>query len=241
MSVAEVPQSPSYWAWALLVSVAGILLSLAFWQYQRGEEKAAWLAQHEHGSQSTELAWSQTKAPLDAMVNQPVRIVGRFLPEYKIALDNQPRASRAGVELLVLFKPEASQSSVFINLGWVPSDRNGGPALPTNLPSNGEIFGVVHQPSAFITLGGPEFFNNVWRVGRIEPEAWAARWQMKIVPWVLRLDASVPGAYVRDWSPTENQQFGPERHRAYAFQWLALALAWCGCWYAFWRKGLRRV
>lgn len=241
MSVAASPQPPSLWAWVLLVSVAGILLSLAFWQYQRGEEKAVWLAQQVHGSQSAELAWSQTSVSIDAMVSHPVRVVGRFLPEYKIALDNQPRAGRAGVELLVLFKPEASQSSVLVNLGWVPSDRNGGPALPVSLPSNGEILGVVHQPSAFITLGGPELFNNVWRVGRIEPEAWAARWQMSIVPWVLRLDASVPGAYLRDWSPTEKQQFGPDRHRAYAFQWLALAMAWCGCWYAFWRKGFRRV
>ena len=237
MSVAASPQPPSLWAWILLVSVAGILLSLAFWQYQRGEEKAVWLAQQVQGSQSAELAWSQTRASVDAMVNHPVRITGRFLPEYKIALDNQPRAGRAGVELLVLFKPEESQSSVFVNLGWVPNDRNGGPALPVSLPINGEIYGVVHQPSAFITLGGPELFNNVWRVGRIEPEAWAARWQMNIVPWVLRLDASVPGAYLRDWSPTEKQQFGPDRHRAYAFQWLAL----CGCWYAFWRKGLGSV
>ncbi|MEO6698627.1 MAG: SURF1 family protein [Paraperlucidibaca sp.] len=241
MSVAASTQAPSFWAWLLLVVVAAVLLSLAYWQYQRGEEKTALLSQRAERAATAELTWRQADKPVDDISNRPMRLSGRFMPQYTIALDNQLRAGRAGVELLVLFQPQDSRSSVLVNIGWVPSDRNGGPSLPKTLPADGEIFGVLHKPSAFITLGGPELLADVWRVGRIEPSTWASRWQQDIKPWVLRLDASVPGGYLRDWAPTSEQKIGPERHRAYAFQWLALALAWCGCWYALWRKGLARV
>jgi surfeit locus 1 family protein len=218
-----------------------VLLSLAYWQYQRGEEKTALLAQRAERATTAELTWRQADEPLDDIANRPMRLTGRFLPQYIIALDNQLREGRAGVELLVLFQPAGSQSSVLVNVGWVPNDRNGGPTLPRILPVDGEIYGVVHKPSAFITLGGPELRAGIWRVGRVEPEQWALRWQQAIKPWELRLDASVPGAYLRDWAPTKEQKIGPERHRGYAFQWLALAIAWCACWYALWRKGLARV
>lgn len=241
MSVAPTSPAPSAWAWLLLLAVTSVLIALATWQYQRADEKAALLAQLSDRLVSETLSWADADAPLANLADRPMRLRGRFLPKYRLALDNQIRAGRVGVELLVLFQPEASASAVLVNLGWVPSDRNGGVALPSGIPADGEIVGRVHQPSAFITLGEPELLANVWRVGRVEPAYWSTRWQYAIKPWVLRLDAGAPGAYLRDWSPTSAQQLGPDRHRAYAFQWLCLALAWCACWYGFWRKGLKRI
>lgn len=240
MSVAVTTQSPSVLAWLLLVVVASGLSALAYWQYQRGEMKAAMMATQAQRAITTELSWAQAQALDTDIEHRPIRVRGQFLPQYRLALDNQLRDGRAGVELLVLFQPEGSTQNVLVNLGWVPGDRNGGPALPVALPEATELSGVIHRPSAFITLGGPELLAGVWRVGRIEPAYWADAWQQALVPWVLRLDASVPGAYLRDWAPTQAQQIGPERHRAYAFQWAALALAWCACWFAFWRHGLRQ-
>lgn len=240
MSVVVPKQSPSVLAWLLLVTVAAGLLALAYWQFQRGAEKAALMAQSAERAATTELNWTHVSAKLADIEGRPLRLTGRFLPQYTLALDNQLRDGKAGVELLVLFQPEATAQRVLVNLGWVPSDRNGGPILPTALPADGEIWGVVHQPSAFITLGGPELLAGIWRVGRIEPAYWASTWRQAVMPWVLRLDASVPGAYLRDWAPTSAQLIGPDRHRAYAFQWAALALAWCACWYGFWRNGLSR-
>ncbi len=238
MSVVTTSPAPSWLAWLLLIAVASALLSLAYWQYQRADEKAAFMALQRERGQTAELSWLQAEQLPEVIANRPMRLRGRFLPEFTIALDNQIRAGRVGMELLVLFQPEGAANFVLVNLGWVVSDRNGGSALPTAVPSDGEITGVVHQPSRFITLGGPELHDGVWRVGRVETDYWAKAWQRPLVPWVLRLDATVPGGFARDWAPTQAQQIGPDRHRAYAFQWLALALAWCGCWFAFWRKGL---
>lgn len=236
MSVASSTQRPSVMAWLLLVSVATVLLLLAYWQFQRGEEKAAKMALSAERAITAELTWAQASAAATDIIGRPIRLRGRFLPSYRLALDNQLRAGKAGVELLALFQPEGSRQHVLVNMGWVASDRMGGPTLPTARPADGEIWGIVHQPSAFITLGGPEWLDGVWRVGRVEPAYWARTWQHAIVPWVLRLDAAVPGAFLRDWAPTSAQVIGPDRHRAYAFQWGALALAWCACWYGFWRS-----
>ena len=44
-----------------------------------------------------------------------------------------------------------------------------------------------------------------------------------VLPLVLRLDASVPGGFDRAWAAYRG--IGPNRHRAYAFQWFSLAAA----------------
>jgi len=59
------------------------------------------------------------------------------------------------------------------------------------------------------------------------------------LPYCLGLCASVrkPAlAIIAIGNLSASQKMGPERHRAYAFQWLALTVTWCLCW---WRLGVR--
>ena len=79
--------------------------------------------------------------------------------------------------------------------------------------------------------------NGLWRVGRIDLAEWQARCQTELLPWVVRLSPEQKGlGYLRDWRPTETQKIGPDKHRAYAFQWLALAITWCLCWWHLARR-----
>lgn len=220
----------------LLLGVAAALASLANWQWQRAAEKDRLIARQAERGQLAPLSWSQLQALGPDVSDRPVRLVGQFDPARRVALDNQMRAGVAGYHLYVAFRPEGSSESVLVNIGWVPTDRDGGPAVPQAMPSAHEITGWAMYPSAFLTVGQPEFTRGLWRAGRIVPADWGRHWGMPLVPWVVRLAPEVPGGYVREWKTGAEMRMSPDRHRAYAFQWAALAVAWCICCFYGWRK-----
>lgn len=228
---------PSWRAWLLLLLVAAALLALSHWQWSRAAEKEALLTRYgSHSSEST-LSWAQAVALGDAAADRPVLLSGHFLPGYRVALDNQMRDGVAGYHLYYVFQPDQIRQAVLVNMGWLPTDRDGGPAVPVNqVPNTQQIRGNINFPSHWLTVGEPELTRGLWRAGRIEPAHWAALWHLSLVPWTVRLSPTMPFGYLRDWAPSANLTMGPERHRAYAFQWAAMAVAWCVCWVAFWRR-----
>lgn len=232
----NMPRLPSLAALTLLLVVAGLLASLSVWQWQRGETKAVLMARQAERGAYQPLSWTELRALGRDVADRPVYLEGRFDPRYRVALDNQMRQGVAGYHLHAVFRPAGASEGVLVNLGWRPTDRDGGPAVPVHLLSATRIHGWAVYPSAFLTVGEPEFTRGLWRAGRIEPAHWAGRWNMPLVPWVLRLSPDVAGGYVREWQPNADRRMGPERHRAYAFQWAMLTLAWCVCWLVGWRK-----
>lgn len=232
---------PSLVAVTVLLVVAAALLSLACWQWGRAAEKEHLLARQAARGQQQPLDWAQLRALGADVADRPVRLSGSFRPDLHVALDNQMRNGVAGFHLYVVFQPEGSPDGVLVNVGWVPTDRDGGPAVPSAMPGAHDITGWAVYPSAFLTVGEPEFTRGLWRAGRIEPAVWAQRWGVSLVPWVVRLAPEVPGGYVRDWQAGAEMRMSPGRHRAYAFQWAALAVAWCVCWFYAWRKLGREI
>lgn len=221
--------------WVLVVVLGALLLlSLAVWQWQRAEEKLVWLAQQASAA-SARGEWRNTDQVALWQGGDRVKLAGQFEPACRVALDNQPMQGKTGYHLHQVFRLEGSKQAVLVNLGWLPSDRQQGPAIPAALTGSEVLAGSIHKPSQFYTAGDAEMLRGVWRVGRIDVEEWQRRCRVSLMPWVIRLSPHQPNmGYVRQWQPTEQQVMGPDKHRAYAFQWLALAVTWCLCW---WRLG----
>ncbi len=218
--------------WLLFFAVLALLLSLSVWQWQRGAEKDALLSRQVDRSSLSVLAITSFQSLPADMADRPVSLRGRFAPEYRVALDNQMRQGKAGYEIhMAYFLEGQPDQAVLVNLGWLPTDRDGGPLPPEVFISADEITGFAVMPSAFVTVGSAELTRGLWRAGRIDAEFWARQWGVSLQPWVLRLSSDVPGFYLRDWQPTGQQLMSPDRHRAYAFQWASLALAWIACWW----------
>lgn len=216
----------------LLVFLAGlvVLLALSGWQWRRAEAKQHLLDQQAVQQRAPALSWAAVRRLSDTLAGRQVSLNGHFLPRYRVAHDNQIRQGKAGMNLYMAFAPEDRQPLVLVNLGWVPSDRQGGPSLPKTFPASGRITGHAVMPSRFITLGAPERAQDWWRAGRIEPAHWAAHWGLAVVPWVIDLSPDVPGGFLRDAAPRPASVISPDKHRGYAVQWLLLALTWAGCW-----------
>jgi len=220
---------------AVVILGAALLLSLSVWQWQRANEKVLWLQQQVRAPLKQD-AWPDASQAGQWQAGHNVRLSGYFDPACRVALDNQPAQGKTGYQLHQLFRLHAGGQAILVNLGWLPSDRQQGPTAPLALNRNEIVMGDLQKPARFFTAGGSENLNGLWRTGRIDLQEWEQRCQVSLLPWVVRLSPQAAFGYRRDWQPSASQQLGPERHRAYAFQWLALAVTWCLCW---WRLSVR--
>ena len=95
------------------------LVSLGFWQLQRGEEKRQLLASFEALRQAEPIGLEQLE-PMRDPAYRRVHLRGHFDPEHSLLLDSRIRDGHAGVELLQPFYDQASGLWVLLNRGWLP-------------------------------------------------------------------------------------------------------------------------
>jgi cytochrome oxidase assembly protein ShyY1 len=212
-------------ALALLVAVG--FATLGVWQYGRARSKEDLLAAWRRAATTPAMALSDALARTPAL---PRRVVGRGRYERDATLlhDNQIRDGRAGAMVYTLFRPAGSTRSVLVNRGWVPltADRR----IAENLAApqaEVELRGVLAAPPrAGLALGEARFARGPTPtlLTRIEPATLRASLDADLAEVVVQLDADGQGGFRRDWQPLPNT-LPPARHRAYAVQWFALALA----------------
>ncbi|MCK9562985.1 MAG: SURF1 family protein [Bacteroidales bacterium] len=212
--------------WPLL-ALAGVFLpltiALGFWQLGREEEKAALLAASEASEQAPPVALAE----LDRAGTHSYRRVlvsGKFDNQRTILLQNRVRNGLPGYEVVVPFEEEPGGRWLLVNRGWIASAA--GNAAPPVKPVEGHVLLSGHlysPPDEPFTLGEEQ-----WREGwpqvlqNLEPDGVAERLGVSLYPHTLRLDAESPGALTVGWPRVSVQ---PEKHRAYAFQWFAMAVA----------------
>lgn len=226
---------PSLGATLLLLGLAAVFAALGAWQWQRAADKAARLA--DFGAADT-----VTGLPDAAQASEftRVRLAGRFDTRRHVLADNRVLNGRAGVHVYTPFT-ESGGATLLVNRGWLPlpASRLPLPAVPTaddELAISGRL-GPIQGPGRQL---GPaaELDRQHWPQLVTYPsvERVAAAMGSELYPWVLYLDPDSPGGFGgRDWPPV---YMTPQKHRAYAVQWYALALLALVCWgIVGWRRG----
>jgi surfeit locus 1 family protein len=214
--------------WALAIVAISLFVQLGLWQARRALEKQAML------DAATQVRQARRALPL-AAASDPTRKRdydwavggGQFDARGPLWLDNQQRNGRPGVREYRIFVPEDG-TPLLVDLGWQPlaGDRK----LPsaTALPGRHDLRGLlVPPPSTGIALGdGIVRQRDGWLLTRIDLAAIAANTELSapLAPRVLRLDPALPIGHERDLELLANT-LPPEKHRAYSWQWFALALA----------------
>lgn len=212
-------------AMLLLVTLG---LSLAQWQQRRAEEKIARAARLEAGNLAAPLAL--TAAPLlpvdaEAIEYRRVTVTGHFVPAWTVYLDNRPYKGQAGLHVLTPFRIDGSSMHVLVAQGWLPRNN----ADRTHIAD-------YTTPTGTVTIQGIARLNagHVMQLGTAAPLAPQAIVQnadiaqlaqangLAFQPLLVEQTGPVSGTLpVRDWPAPD---LGADKHRGYAFQWLALAL-----------------
>lgn len=222
---------------ALVVMFAAV--RLAIWQLERAEFKQDLLSDWEH-------APSLTLQSVDGDTPRFARVEGqgRFDGERHILLDNQTLQGRHGIHVYTPFRLESGERVFLVNRGWMPASyQDGQRVLPREIPTPAGtvgISGILNDPPRVgIQLGRADALDaHDWPnlMTYLEIDRVREVLGPEVDERIIQLNADHSAGFEgRDW-PVVNM--GPERHRAYAFQWFLIALAVFVIWVVLFVKGL---
>lgn len=211
---------------------------LAVWQFDRAEQKSELLQSWE---QADPIALGK---PVPAQSNYArVQASGVFEPARNVLLDNQIRAGRPGVHVFTPFRPEGMDRSWLVNRGWHPLKSRQEPLPEVDSPTGTvTIRGrLANPPRVGLELGKPHPLDSGdWPnlvtyldLGLVEDAL-----GLELSDRVILLDPAHPAHLTGEaWRPVN---FGPDRHRAYAWQWITMAVAVFLIWTALTWRSLRK-
>ena len=215
---------------ALTLLVIAVCLNLAWWQWQRAGEKREWLADQAEKAQAAPVSLAEALR-LDDPQHRPVRVRGALDNRRSVLLDNRTYQGVAGYFLLTPLRTDQGQW-VLINRGWLPrgADRARLPEVP-RVEGPVALTGNVYQPSSqTLVLKDTPLPENQWplRVQKVDFAAIGHRLGVELAPFEIRVAPDQPlggtAALPRPWQDI-TAVMSPERHLAYALQWLGLAVA----------------
>jgi surfeit locus 1 family protein len=213
--------------WLILtVLVFSALVKLGFWQNSRALEKEQRLARIEQLKSQNPLSLQQVNllAVNENINDMPVTIEGLFDEQAVFLLDNQVNKGRLGYRAYQVLMVE--QYTVLVNLGWVLGSINR-QELPEVQPLSGKhtIHGNVRLIEVGIQLQEQIFSDVQWplRIQQVELDKFSTLINRQLLPFVIYLDMDEKIGFEKNWQPIV---MPPEKHRAYAFQWFSLAIAW---------------
>lgn len=226
MRFADYDFNPSWLPSMVTLCLLALLLSLGSWQLGRGTEKQRLLDNFALRSTDLPLQIDLKQRSAEGLQFRLVVGKGRYDTRRQYLLDNRTHGGVAGYHVLTPLRL-SEQAGVLVNRGWVPvgerRDR-----LPDVEVTDKPIVvqGMVAIPSQNAFLLGPAGYEfGAWPrvVQRVELATMEAQLGYSLLPYVVQLDPDEPRGFVRQWQPYVG--IGPERHRAYAFQWFSLAVA----------------
>ena len=204
----------------MLFILASLFASLGMWQTKRAAEKEQTEIQHRTASTvsfKTALARDERFARID--------VSGHYDPFRHILLDNQIWKGRAGVHVFTPFYT-TDGTAILVNRGWLPlaADRQTLPDIPT--PQHETVLrGMLNTlPVPGRILGQADKMNqNQWPqlVTYLNLENITESLDVSLENRIIQLsDSEQAGFEGRDWKPVF---LTSRKHKAYAFQWFALA------------------
>lgn len=219
----------------LVATVVLVTLGIALgnWQMRRAAEKEAVAAAVvEQGSLPPVVIGDPGGVQQDDRVGprahptyRRVRLIGEFVTEWPVFLDNRPHAGRAGFYLAMPFKIAGSDEHVLVLRGWLPRDPREYGRLPEYATPAGTttVEGIVVAGAGHVMqLGTAAPIKPGAIVQNLEVEDMARASGLRLAPYFVQQSGPpVPGdALVRDWPAADT---GVDKHRGYAVQWYALA------------------
>ncbi|GAA5133208.1 SURF1 family protein [Thalassotalea piscium] len=207
--------------------VFGGLIKLGFWQSDRATEKEQRLisiAQYQSQPALNYQALAKVMGQLNNINDLPLQLSGEFDPKHVFLLDNQTNQGQLGYRVLQAFSFEGVNA--LVNLGWVKGSRNRN-EMPQIKALNGQytIKGNIRIVDNTIVLTAQDYTKVNWplRVQQIELGKFSTLIGKKLLPFVIYLDKTELIGFEKNWQAIV---MPPEKHRAYAFQWFSLAIAW---------------
>lgn len=227
------------WPWVLFnLLVLALLLGLSFWQWQRAAEKTQTLARIADWKMQGAVDLNHLLT-VDANDRDGLQLdfQGRWLAPMVWLIDNQMVNGRIGYDVLIAVEDVSmpkNSAVLLVNLGWVaaPSERSVLPAV--NIPRALQVQGIFRTRTKGVLLGTNIENNGVWpmRIQQVDVELLATYFKLPLINGLVYQEKNITHEenslqkngplFLIHYRPVI---LPPERHKAYALQWLLLAVA----------------
>lgn len=215
------------------VIVCLIMIRLGIWQLDRASQKQTILDAQISQSQRQPIPLASVLEQItsDIMIeNQrflPVTISGHFKPDATIFVDNRVLDHKVGYQVFTPFKLATTDTWVMVDRGWVAvgESRELLPEIKT-ISTDQVLTGRLNNPPSQPPLWNDKYSvskGSVWQYLPIQQ--YSQNSGLKILPLVVELapDANSENTLVKRWQTIDDKWVA--KHKAYAFQWFAMALA----------------
>ena len=200
-----------------------VTASLGLWQLDRARQKLALQAQISDRSGLS--AWGNAEllqaADVKAGVHRPVDLVGEWVPDASVFLDNRQMNTRVGFFLVTPLRLQGSDRVVLVQRGWVPrdfTDRARVPGVPTPAGTVRLQGRLAPSPGKLYELGeagtGPIRQN-------IDLAAFARETGLPLLDVSVLQSGDASDGLLREWPQVA---LDVSKHHGYAFQWFALCV-----------------
>lgn len=218
----------------VMVILAGGMLRLSAWQFDRAEQKLALETAAQRALQSAPL-------PLRADAPAPYMRVaarGRYLPDYEILLDNRVHRGRVGyyvITPLALADDAPANRAVLVNRGWVAAGASRAqlPAPPAPPRDVVTVVGVTmaDESDAFVLSDEAESgaVRQNLRIGRLAAESGLALLSVVIVKDAAADDIPIAAGVIKT-------DFKSAQSVVYGWQWLLFAALALIFYVILWRR-----
>ena len=226
--------------------VIAITVSLGNWQLRRAHEKAALQARRDAAMAAPAVTLGAAVVDPAALDGRRLSVEGTFDAARTVFLDNRTRNGVAGFHVLSPLRiapataDDVSARHVLVLRGWIARDAADPRRIPALRTPTGPVgieglaLADLRQP--IVLGGGDAALGNSSPIWQHFEAGTYARWSgLTLQPILVRQTSALDDGLERDWVQPGG---GVEKHRAYAFQWYAMATATAGLW--LWLGVLRR-
>ena len=219
---------PAIWPTIATLILFPMLLWLGWWQIERADFKQAQESRVEAENARPPVRVGaelmETDFRPESWSHRRVTASGHYLPR-QFLLDNRTRRGVAGYHVLTPLRFDEERAlGVMVNRGWLPigPDRSHLPEIAV-LAGKLEARGRSRVPGQAFLLGEAGYRDDTWPrvVQSIELGMMEQALGIDLLPFVIELGRSESHGFDREWRVYGG--ISPQRHRAYAFQWFALA------------------
>lgn len=225
MQIGKYQFSPRLWSIIVTLILLPVFFRLGIWQLDRAEEKRGIQQQQQVLMKKGKLSLNKNVAQEEIFEYQNVEVLGKYLKDRIMFLDNKPYNGVHGYHVITPLKISNTENHVLVNRGWVPMrvHRKDLPEINTSEKLQ-VIKGMIKFPSSQFKLGESINENNQWpwRIQWLEIKDIEKQLGIKLLPFILLQDSEANSEFIRDWKIVVSP---PEKNISYAVQWFSLALA----------------
>jgi surfeit locus 1 family protein len=215
---------------SIVLVVVVVCVGLANWQWQRADQKQQRLDDIEVMQQKGVLDWQSINLLPDSLnkTGLQLKLSGKLQTQQYWLLDNRTFNGRHGYDLVAVFIPHGSDQGLLVNFGWIAQGASRDYLPKTQLPEQtitisvqlkqGDLAGFYLDGAEQVVSGWPKL------IQFIDITQLAKQNKTELVDYMAYAVA------LHDFAEPHYQPvvMPPQKHLAYALQWLLIAFSALG-------------